>query len=110
MTPKLLTDFFSRAQRIVMSHHSDRDERRENGELESSWAHVARVYTALTGKPMTELDALTFMQCVKLVREQRDPRYTEDHFDDLIGYTALKGVARHKQQFNPEKGDARRTD
>lgn len=99
MTPKILTDFFDRAKRIVTSHHEDRDKRQEGGGLESSWAHIARVYTALTGKPMTEREALTFMQVVKLVREERDPRFTEDHYDDLIGYTALKGVVRRNEQM-----------
>lgn len=106
---KQLADFFRRAERIVMSHRTDRDVKLPDsgGEVETSWAHIARTYNALTGQAMTEVDALTFMQCVKLVREQRDPHYTEDHFDDLIGYTAIKGVARHKAQMSPGPADGK---
>lgn len=100
-----LTDFFRRAERVVLSHRCDRDKRPGGGDLETSLAHVARVYTALTGQPMTEHNALTFMQCVKLVRAERDPRFMEDHYVDLMGYTAMKGEARQKQQQGPDSGN-----
>lgn len=93
-----LTDFFQRAQQIVTGHHADRDVKREGGEYETQWAQTARVYTALTGQTMTEQNALVMMQCVKLVRAQRDPKFNADHYDDLMGYTALAGMAKFNQR------------
>lgn len=64
----------------------------ENGER--SGAQIARVYNAITGQNISEADAFTFLQCLKLVRMENQVRTGRgdlmDTSIDLLSYTALK--------------------
>lgn len=94
MTP---SDFFRRADRLVSSHRRDRDAL-ICGATETSLAHAARIYSAVTGNSLTEREALTLLACVKLARIERDPKFNADHYDDLLGYVALAGTCHHQKQ------------
>lgn len=67
----------------------------ENGER--SGAQIARVYNAITGQNISEADAWTFLQCLKLVRMENQMRTGQgdllDTAVDLLSYTALKSEA-----------------
>lgn len=76
-------------------------------EAERSASRAAKMFSELTGKQMTELEAWQFMCCLKLVRSATG-KFKSDDFVDLAGYAALAGESAEKsfsrfQNLEPPK-------
>lgn len=56
---------------------------------ERSAAAVARMWSAATGKDMTEREAWLFLLCLKAVRAMTAPAHHQDSCTDLTAYAAL---------------------
>lgn len=95
MASKHAEQFIEEAKLILRRRGDGYDENRER-----SIPHIVQIFNAITGHKLTVDEGWTFMQCVKLARMQRDPKQREDHFLDLIGYTALRAEERLATQKN----------
>ena len=95
MAAKQAEQFIEEAKLVLRRRGDGYDENRER-----SIPHIVQIFNAITGHKLTPDEGWTFMQCVKLARMQRDPKSKEDHFLDLIGYTALRAEERALTQKN----------
>lgn len=61
----------------------------DNAKEERSAKQIAAVFSALTGRDLSEQEVWTFLICLKLVRQCR--KHQEDNIVDLVAYAALLG-------------------
>ncbi len=87
-------DFLNGAIKAIGDRAAERDI-----DEERSAERAAHMFSALTGRDMTELEAWQFMCCLKLVRSATG-KFKADDFVDLAGYAALAGEAAEKDSQN----------
>ena len=77
----------------------DRGKLRDNEQGERSMQTAVRLFEAMTGIALTELEGWRFMIAVKLARAANGQAHLDDYID-LAGYAALAGecIVRQKQQ------------
>lgn len=95
----MINELLEKAQETLKQRGRDNgyDKNAGTAQEERSAVHIARVYNAITGQNISEADAWTFLQCLKLVRmENQIKTGSGDLLDtaiDLISYSALKSEA-----------------
>lgn len=85
-------------QVLLDAAHTFDEREKEYGKAGQHWVDVARVWTSVTGHPITPTEAVRMMIALKLMRLKNNP-FHKDSLIDIAGYTAVlaEAVAMEKE-------------